>query len=321
MIVKNEEESLPICLESVRQVVDEMIIVDTGSTDSTKKIASKFGARVIDHKWQNDFSKTRNLSLNNASGDWILVLDADEELMKESRDKIRGMIESSDADAFEIIVRSEMPETDMVRFDEIKLLRLFRNKKEFRYSLPIHEQIKPSIVKAGGKIVSSNLIILHHGYAKKVVQGNESRGERNLKILREASSKFPNDPYLSYQIGATLMSTGNRSQAYAELKKVLEMDYSKLTNTILDKLFMKLGQLAVEMNDNQSAIQFAERSLEYNLSNTVSKYVLAIAYLSTNRVMDGYKILLKIKEERDPKINLGNQLEYLITACRGALGM
>jgi glycosyltransferase involved in cell wall biosynthesis len=321
MIVKNEEESLPVCLESVRRVVDEVIIVDTGSTDSTKDAAARFGTQVIDHKWQDDFSEARNLSLENASGDWILVLDADEELVKESGEEIRGVIESSGADALEILVRSEMPETDMVRFDEIKLLRLFKNKKEFRYSLPIHEQIRPSIVNAGGIIDGSNLVILHHGYAKRVVQGKEDRGERNLRILREASKQNPNDPYLSYQVGATLMSTGNRSDAYSELKKVLDMDYSKMPGSILDKLFMKLSQLAVEMNDNQSAVQFARMSLQYNPGNTISKYVLAIAYLSLNRILDGYKILVEINENQDANINLGKQLDHLIIACRTVLGL
>ncbi len=227
MIVKNEEDFLHDCLESIKRVVDEIVIVDTGSMDSTKIVAGRFAARIIDHNWQNDFSEARNVSLENASGDWILVLDADEELAKGSQEEIRRVIESSDADAFEVLVRSEMPETDMVRFDEIKLLRLFRNKKEFRYSLPIHEQIRPAIVNAGGRIAGSSLVILHHGYAKKVVQGKENRGERNLRILREASLKYPNDPYLSYQVGATLMSTGNRSEAYSELKRVSGMDYSR----------------------------------------------------------------------------------------------
>ncbi len=94
-----------------------------------------------------------------------------------------------------------------------------------------------------------------------------------------------------------------------------------MPDAVVDKLFMKLSQLAVEINDNRSAMQFAQKSLQYNPQNTISKYLLAIGYLSLNRIMDGYKILLKIKEERNPNINLGNQLEHLISACRSVLGL
>ena len=320
MIIKNEEEYLPACLESVRHVADEIIIVDTGSTDSSRNKALQFGARVIDHEWQNDFSRARNLSIENACGDWILVLDADEELESGSGDKIRKLIECTDGDGFELTVESEMPETDIIAFDRIKILRLFRNKKEFRYALPIHEQIRPSIEKSGGKILDSELVILHHGYARKTVQGGVNRAARNLDLLQIGLSISPNDPYLIYQVGATLMSAGKHVEAQAELRRVLEMEYSKLPTVILDKLFMKLSQLALEMNDNKMAVKFAEDSLQYNPSNTISKYVLAIALLSAERIADGYQILLTIQAGRDLNIRLGKQLDHLLTACRTVLG-
>ena len=83
MIVKDEEEFLPGCLESVKEAVDEIIIVDTGSTDRTVEIAKSYGAKVYFHPWENDFSKARNYSISYATGDWIMYLDADEELFKE----------------------------------------------------------------------------------------------------------------------------------------------------------------------------------------------------------------------------------------------
>ncbi|RLB04217.1 MAG: glycosyltransferase, partial [Deltaproteobacteria bacterium] len=84
MIVKNEEKMLPKCLESIREVADEIIIVDTGSTDNTVAIAESFGAKVYFHPWEKDFSKHRNQSLSYATGDWILQIDADETLEPES---------------------------------------------------------------------------------------------------------------------------------------------------------------------------------------------------------------------------------------------
>src|SRR5436190_22371274 len=89
MIVKNESKHLANCLESVDGVVDEIIIVDTGSTDNTIEIAEKYGAKVFHYKWHDDFGAARNEALKYASGDWVLVLDADEVLSDESKDKIR----------------------------------------------------------------------------------------------------------------------------------------------------------------------------------------------------------------------------------------
>ncbi|MEQ8172630.1 MAG: glycosyltransferase family 2 protein, partial [Candidatus Eremiobacterota bacterium] len=95
MIVKNEEDTLSDCLESVRGLVDEMIIVDTGSTDRTVEIAEKFGARIFHYKWHDDFGKARNFSLSHARGDWILVMDGDEVFDSSSVWKFRKFLETA----------------------------------------------------------------------------------------------------------------------------------------------------------------------------------------------------------------------------------
>ena len=98
MMVKNEEEFLPRCLESVKDVVDEIVIVDTGSTDRTVEIAESYGARVYHHPWENDFSKHRNQSISYASGAWILEMDADEEFFSEDTQKIGKTLQETNAD-------------------------------------------------------------------------------------------------------------------------------------------------------------------------------------------------------------------------------
>ncbi|MCL4510997.1 MAG: glycosyltransferase [Bacteroidetes bacterium] len=321
MIVKNEEEYLPKCLQSVRGIADEIIVVDTGSTDSTIEIAKRFGAKVVDHKWRSDFAEARNVSLEFASGEWILVLDADEELPQETRNKIAEVIGTLGADGIEVLVRSELPDGDAAIYDETKIVRLFRSKKEYRYVMPIHEQIRPSIEKGGGKIFASDLVISHHGYSRGNVQGKENRADRNLKMLYNALSISPDDPYLHYQIGATLMSIGKRDEAYDELKKTLALDYAKLSGATLDKLFMKISQLALERNDYGQAIEFAEKSLQQNPRNVISQYVAAIAYLSRNQIMDGYRLLLRIRENQNSNLKLGKQLKDLINACEKALNV
>ncbi|MCL5268325.1 MAG: glycosyltransferase [Bacteroidetes bacterium] len=319
MIVKNEEGSLASCLQSTRGVVDEIVVVDTGSSDSTVEIAEGFGAKVIAHEWHYDFAEARNVSLDHASGDWILVLDADEELPDATRRRIPETAGTMEADGFEVTVRSELPEGDAANYDDSRIVRLFRNRKEYRYTMPIHEQVRPSIERAGGKIFSSDLIIAHHGYSSMVVQGKERRADRNLKMLREAISKSPAEPYFHYQLGATLMSIGKRSEAHVELTGVLGMDYGKLGPAILDKLYMKISQLALEKNDYASAIQNADTSLRINPDNVISMYVAAVSYLSLNRIAEGHRYLVRIRATRSDSLRIGTQLEELIDACEMVL--
>ena len=92
MIVKNEEATLAACLASVADLVDEMIVVDTGSTDRTRDVAGQGGARVVDFAWVDDFAAARNESIRHATGDWIFWLDADERLDEANREKLRAVV-------------------------------------------------------------------------------------------------------------------------------------------------------------------------------------------------------------------------------------
>ncbi len=321
MIVKDEEASLDKCLESVQGVADEMIIVDTGSTDSSADIARRHGARVLSYPWQNDFSEARNFALEAASGDWVLVLDADEELPDDTRARIKDVVKTSNADGFELVVRSPMPETDILKFEDVKIVRLFRNKKEFRYVMPIHEQIRQSIEKNGGVVQAADLMIVHHGYSSGMAQGKGNRAQRNLGILSNAVSSSPRNPYLHYQLGVTLMSMGRRDEAYNELKNVLRLEYESMGAPVLERFYTKLSQLALEKNRNEEAIQYARKSLGYNPANSISMYVVAVSLLSMNRISEGYEELLRIKQRQDGSLRLDIQLEHLIKACKELLGI
>jgi tetratricopeptide (TPR) repeat protein len=236
-----------------------------------------------------------------------------------SQEGLLELVAAAGADGIELIVRSEMPETDILAYEDTRIVRLFRNYREYRYTMPIHEQIRSSIEESGGVIIPSDLMITHHGYSKGAVQGKENRAERNLKILRDALSDSPDNPYLHYQLGVTLMSTGEKTEAYEELKKVLVLDYAGMGPAVLERLFMKLSQLALEKNENEAAIGYAGKSLEYNPYNSISMYVVAIGLLSMNRVAEGYEMLLKIRGNPGSNLRLDIQLEHLIKACRELL--
>ena len=149
MITKNEEKNIANCLNSAKEIADEIIVVDTGSSDKTKQIARKFGAGVSDFKWNDDFSAARNESIKNAAKDWILVLDADEVLDGDGIKEIKNLVESKNADGYlmaqinytnESNIAGFMPAIDKrlnngYRGFYVSLIaRLFRNKKDYHFS-------------------------------------------------------------------------------------------------------------------------------------------------------------------------------------------
>ena len=127
MIVKNEALYLARCLDSVQDMVDEIIIVDTGSTDNTVEIAQRYQATIVSHHWQHNFSLARNTSLAHATGDWILVLDADETLERMTSERLWQLISQTSADGIQCIVRSFMPPQSLLAYEDGVVTRLFRN--------------------------------------------------------------------------------------------------------------------------------------------------------------------------------------------------
>ena len=141
LIVKNEEQFLAQCLKSVRSLARQIVVVDTGSTDRTVEIAKEFGAEIYSFAWCEDFSAARNAALEHATGDWILMLDADEELPTAQHEKIRADMKKSDVIAYRLplLNSGKEPRKSFVP-------RLFRNAPGVYYSGRIHEQVFPSLM-------------------------------------------------------------------------------------------------------------------------------------------------------------------------------
>ncbi len=319
MIVKNEEWWLERCLDGVRGVVDEVVIVDTGSTDRTLEIAAAYHPAVLHHAWQDDFALARNAGLERATGDWILVLDADEELEAESKGRIKGTISSASADGLLLCVRSLMPPGELQTHEDLMITRLFRNRPEYRYEQRIHEQISPSIERHGGTVASTDLVIIHHGYAQKSAQGRDLRAERNLRLLEKALAASPNDPYLHYQLGITQKALGHNPTAYASLRRVLELGTGTLGGETVDRLYMKLAQLALASDGFADAARYATASLAHNPANVVSLHVLALAHMFQGDVRQAYPLFLRLRESPDTNPASLKELDAVITYCRAAL--
>lgn len=316
MIARDEEEYISKSIGSVIKYVDEVILFDTGSKDRTAEIAKQMGARVFHGNWEEDFSIARNESIRHAKGEWILVLDADEEIDAESGTQLRKLVRNRGVDAFEVTVKSELPESDAVKYDEVVLTRLFRNRPDYRYELSVHEQIRPSIERSGGVIEKSSVVITHHGYSRTNVQGERSRIERNISLLQKALVKDPNNPYFLYQLGSTYKYAGENKKALDALLRAESEDRGRLSLSIREKLYVKLGQINLDGKNYIDAVRLAEKALEINPLNDIAMLVAAVSLLFMNKGAEAYRYLQRIQKLTVRSLRDDSILEKLISVCR-----
>ncbi|MBI3416683.1 MAG: glycosyltransferase [Verrucomicrobia bacterium] len=205
LITKNEERFLAGCLKSVREFAQQIVVVDTGSTDRTVEIAKEFGAEVHSFMWCDDFSAARNAALEHATGDWILILDADEELLPESRAALLKEMQAPDVMAYRVPIID--PEEEGCSY----VPRLFRNAPGLFFVGRIHEQVFSSLEVRRQEWNLENRLgtakLLHHGYTKAVVQ-DRHKVARNLRLLERAIEELPNEPNLIMNFGLELVRSG-----------------------------------------------------------------------------------------------------------------
>jgi len=283
MIVKNEEENLKRCLESVKDIVDEMIIVDTGSKDSTVPIAKLFGAKVYDFLWTGDFSEARNHSLKFATGDWILLMDADDELEKEDREKVLELTHENSAEAYFFRTISFVDSAE--GYDEMQNLniRLIRNKKGYFFSNPIHEQIYMNIKKITpqAKILNKDIRVYHYGYLNKNIVHQDKRN-RNIEILNK---ELESNPGYSF----ALFNLGNEYFAKTEYLKAIEYyerAYYKFdpVQGFSSKLILKMANCFMYLGKNEDALAKIAEGLKHYPKFTDLIFIRALIYHFQNKL-------------------------------------
>lgn len=263
MIVKNESHCLADCLESAQSIADEIVIADTGSTDDTVSIAKRFGARTDRIEWQNDFAAARNHSIDMATGDWLLHLDADEVVDAAGAQRIRELVDrdGEGADAIEVTLANycnEMrawrwvaatPGDPMARgfsgYIAAPLLRLFRNHRGYRYREPVHENITESVMELGGCIRAEPILIHHYGYAER----NDAKARLYLAIAREKIARRPNDPKAWHDLAEQLLALGETEEAADAARHALQIDSNHLAaSTTLATIHLNAGHLEEARN-------------------------------------------------------------------------
>jgi glycosyltransferase involved in cell wall biosynthesis len=240
MIVKNEEHNIADCLGCIRDLVDEIIVVDTGSTDRTKEIAAGLGARTFDFPWIDSFAAGRNESIRHARGKWIFWLDADDRIDEENRVKLREhFAQLKDGEMVGYLVHCLIvPGSSGENPRIVDHGRLFPNHPQVRWYYRVHEQILPSIHRLGGRTEKTDIVVRHIGYQDSATR--PAKLERNLRLLKMEDADHPNDPFTLYNLGRIHERLGKMAEAIPYWRRSLAVTAPQ--ETYVAKLYSLLAQ-------------------------------------------------------------------------------
>jgi len=265
LIARDEEAELPACLESVRGAVDEIVLVDTGSTDRTREVARAAGALVLERPWDDDFAAPRNLAARHATGDFILVLDADERLApgagKALRQLLRrpafdlGMVRLHNArtrDAAPAQVLSGAARTG----DPVLLPRVVRRTEDLEWRGAIHENVADWLLRGQRRRVLLPVDLLHYGYLPDVLQARRKR-ERNQTLLRRRIELEPDDMTPSGYLALELIEDGRFDEAREVLDRAWPLVDRQPAWRCLARPAVARGILALRRADAEGALEAA----------------------------------------------------------------
>ena len=221
LIVKNEAVHLAACLESIAPVVDDIVVVDTGSTDETIAIAAAHGARVFHFRWNDDFAAARNAGLDRCRADWILYIDADERLAPVQRRDVEALLEDAPEVAFRLLLRPVIGSTPYREY------RLWRNDPRIRFRSAFHEKVVPAIhaVSAMDRrpIGVCDLLLEHVGY-----EGDQTRKHlRNLPLLRKQVKDEPGNLFVWHHLARVLAGLGHERESEEVLERGIDVSRAK----------------------------------------------------------------------------------------------
>jgi glycosyltransferase involved in cell wall biosynthesis len=341
MIVKNEQASLPQALTSVKDIVDEMVVLDTGSTDQTVEIAREFGAKVYHFEWCNDFSAARNEALKYVQGKWVLVLDADEVLTAEIVPEIKQAIKSDSlrdsCSSRHLAINLIRHEVGAAQSPYSLVSRLFRNHPEIRFSRPYHAMVDDSVEQLlqrepQWQVISlPTVAILHYGYQPEAIAALD-KYNRARTAMEGFLASHPNDAYVCSKLGALYIQMNQVSEGVELLKRGLSA--TPVEAPVLFELHYHLGNAYSRLQDlNSAAVHYQAAiaqpilpTLKLSAYNNLGNLLLSAGELTMAEA--AYKTTLKI----DPNFAAGHnnlgmtlkaqwRLEEAIASYQQAIGL
>lgn len=297
MIVKNEEKDLPECLKLIKNLADEIIIVDTGSTDRTVAIAQEYGVKVFHFPWIDDFSAARNESLKHATGNWIIWLDADDRLYPSEHEKIRRLAQHPSDRAFYFMLQNE-------GIDHVKCyqLRMFPNRQDIRFERPVHEQVAPVIIQLGMPLINTDVVFIHTGYSDNDVL--RAKNIRYINSMKQWLKKQPGDLPIRYHLAKALHTTDQYDEAVKEYRVLLkQFPVDKKQDPLYYYSWILLGQSYIKLNRFSEALSSFDQASSINPGSPLLLVSQAEAYINTKDYENALSCLKRTSSEPEKSIS------------------
>lgn len=281
MIVRDEEEFLDACLQSVNRVADEIVILDTGSTDLTVEIARSYGARVYVHPWNNSFSEARNAAIDLATGDWILVLDADERLDESSKQLIRSAVNNTGSDAYYL---SQHNYTDSSTQDFIvnPTCRLWRNLPQNRYEGRVHE--RPTVLLRKHAVVGHIDAIIHHYGNQPRIFAERDKCSRYIELIQADLHDNPDDASKLHDMAISYYVEGRFKEALTYLLHAAEIVKPK--SSLAGLVYSSLISAYYRDGSQEEAISSLNHALSLGVRHPEIHYAGGQAFMSLGRLKE-----------------------------------
>lgn len=317
MIVKNEEENLEKCLKAISNYNFQLVIIDTGSNDNTKKVAKKYTDYVYDYKWNDNFSDARNYAISKTKTEYVLIVDADEILISVDYNKLIKCIEDNKDKVGRIERDNEFVREGKKYISKEKVNRLF-SKNKYKYEGSIHEQI---VSIDGSKYKTYNLPIKfsHSGYSNEEID-RKDKTKRNIEMLLLELKENSNDPYLLYQLGKSYYMEKSYEEAESYFTKALEYDLDIRLEYVQD-LVESYGYTLIENKKYEKALDLLGIYNEFKISADFV-FLIGIIYMNNNMLSESineFKKCLKYKKCKMDGVNsyLANYNIGIIYECMG----
>jgi Flp pilus assembly protein TadD len=325
MIVKNEEENLPRCLRSAKPLVDEIIIVDTGSTDRSKEVARAFGARVFDHVWDHDFANARNGALRQASGDWILILDADEVISAQDYERFRELLDpgSGPPAAYSIQTRNYTFQINTVGWrpnngDYIReeagagwfpseKVRLFPNDRRVHFSYAIHEVVEPSLRQASLPVRKAAIPVHHYG--KLNADRTRCKTQSYSEIERRKLIETADEPAALRELAIQAAQLGNHGESIDLWSRFLTRRPDSA------EAYVNQGASFWHLGRHDDAARCAERAVGLAPEMKEAGFNLAMAELHRGRAPRALAVIEPLLRRHPAYLNA----RFLLSAVHGCL--
>lgn len=313
MIVKNEEEFIAQCIRSVRSIVSEIILADTGTTDRTIDIAAELGAVVYPFEWTNDFSAARNFSLELASSDWILVLDADEAIAERDLEQIRQATMSPGV-CYEFLQRhytndhrlsdfkaceGAYPEFERhyAGYFESNLCRLFPNHKGIHYRGRVHELVEHSIREIAGLRIERCRVPIHHYGHTPEVKKKKVKNELYGPLGETKAKEQPADWKAYFELGVEHNCSGRLEESAAAFERSVRLNGNYL------ETWVNYGYVLCELGRYDEAESALKRGLALSPRHEQAYCNLGVVYMRQNRFPDAVAVLNRAIEINPGYVN------------------